>query len=55
MAEHAEWLSEQGRAEEAEPLLAEARRIFTDLKAAPWVERLDSTREQLVPAAGQEA
>jgi class 3 adenylate cyclase/tetratricopeptide (TPR) repeat protein len=55
MAEHAEWLSEQGRAEEAEPLLAEARGIFTDLKAAPWVERLDSTREQLVPAAGQEA
>jgi hypothetical protein len=37
--EHAEWLLEQGRAEEAEPLLAEAREIFERLDARPWLER----------------
>jgi hypothetical protein len=37
--EHAEWLVEQGRMEEAEPLLAEARETFEHLEAAPWIER----------------
>jgi class 3 adenylate cyclase/tetratricopeptide (TPR) repeat protein len=37
--EHAEWLTEQGRAAEAEPLLVEAREIFKRLEAAPWLER----------------
>jgi class 3 adenylate cyclase/tetratricopeptide (TPR) repeat protein len=37
--EHAEWLSDQGRPDEAEPLLAEAREIFERLEAAPWLER----------------
>ena len=37
--EHAEWLSEHGRGEEAGPLLAEARQTFERLEAKPWIER----------------
>ena len=37
--EHAEWLSGQGRAEDAQPLLAEARQTFDRLQATPWLER----------------
>jgi class 3 adenylate cyclase/tetratricopeptide (TPR) repeat protein len=37
--EHAEWLSEQGRRDESEPLLVEAREIFGRLGATPWLER----------------
>jgi tetratricopeptide (TPR) repeat protein len=37
--EHAEWLHAQGRADEAEPLLAEARETFELLEARPWLER----------------
>jgi tetratricopeptide (TPR) repeat protein len=38
--EHAEWLAAQGRADEAQPLLAEAREIFERLEAEPWLERI---------------
>jgi tetratricopeptide (TPR) repeat protein len=38
--EHAEWLAAQGRAAEAQPLLAEAHEIFERLDARPWLERL---------------
>jgi class 3 adenylate cyclase/tetratricopeptide (TPR) repeat protein len=38
--EHAEWLSTQGRTDETQPLLAEAREIFERLEARPWLERL---------------
>src|SRR5262249_46690620 len=38
--EHGEWLVGQGRIDEAEPLLTEAREIFERLEAAPWLERL---------------
>jgi len=37
--EHAEWLVERGRSNEAEPLVAEAARTFEELRAAPWLER----------------
>src|SRR5205807_9621234 len=37
--EHGEWLTGKARAEEAEPLLAEAREIFERLEATPWLER----------------
>src|SRR2546430_13034005 len=37
--EHAEWLMAQDRADDAEPLLAEARRTFEQLQATPWLER----------------
>ena len=40
--EHAELLVAQGRATEAEPLLAEAREVFEGLKAQPWLERCDA-------------
>ncbi|HEY8774633.1 MAG TPA: adenylate/guanylate cyclase domain-containing protein [Gaiellaceae bacterium] len=39
LLEHGEWLGEQGRSNEAEPLLAEARGIFEQLGATPWLER----------------
>jgi hypothetical protein len=49
--EHGEWLLRERRADEAEPLLAEAREIFERLEAKPWVERVAAFagREQ-VPA-----
>jgi predicted ATPase/class 3 adenylate cyclase len=37
--EHGEWLTAQGRGDEARPLLAEARELFTGLQAKPWLER----------------
>jgi hypothetical protein len=37
--EHAEWLTAQQRADDAEPLLAEARQTFEQLQATPWLER----------------
>jgi ATP/maltotriose-dependent transcriptional regulator MalT len=41
LLEHGEWLVEQGRSSEAEPLLTEAREIFDHLHATPWIERVD--------------
>ena len=38
--EHGEWLVGQGRRDEAEPLLVEAREIFERLEAKPWLQRL---------------
>jgi tetratricopeptide (TPR) repeat protein len=37
--EHAEWLVAQGRPDEAETLLAEARETFERLEAKPWLKR----------------
>jgi class 3 adenylate cyclase/tetratricopeptide (TPR) repeat protein len=37
--EYAEWLGRMGRADEAEPLLADARATFERLGATPWLER----------------
>jgi class 3 adenylate cyclase/tetratricopeptide (TPR) repeat protein len=50
--EHAEWLTGQGRSDDAEPLLAEAREIFERLEATPWLERAEqlAPAEQLSPA-----
>jgi class 3 adenylate cyclase/tetratricopeptide (TPR) repeat protein len=45
LLEHGEWLMERGSADEAEPLLSEAREIFDRLGAAPWLERLDALAE----------
>ncbi|MEY2484336.1 MAG: hypothetical protein QOK24_2864, partial [Verrucomicrobiota bacterium] len=39
--EHAEWLTEQGRAGDASTLRAEARATFARLRAQPSLERLD--------------
>jgi tetratricopeptide (TPR) repeat protein len=40
--EHAEWLTTQGRAVDAQPLLTEARETFERLEANPWLQRLDA-------------
>jgi tetratricopeptide (TPR) repeat protein len=37
--EHAEWLTTQNRAEDAQPLLVEARATFEQLEATPWLAR----------------
>ena len=42
LLEHGEWLSTQGRWEDAEPLLAEARGLLERLEAALWLKRLDA-------------
>jgi class 3 adenylate cyclase/tetratricopeptide (TPR) repeat protein len=49
--EHAEWLTERGRAGEAQALLVEARAAFARLGARPSLERLD----RLDQAAAAEA
>jgi predicted ATPase/class 3 adenylate cyclase len=38
--EHAEWLTEQGRSDDAQPLAVEARETFEPLRATPWLERV---------------
>jgi class 3 adenylate cyclase/tetratricopeptide (TPR) repeat protein len=45
--EYGEWLTAQGRAGEAESLLAEARETFERLEATPWIERADAARPAL--------
>jgi class 3 adenylate cyclase/tetratricopeptide (TPR) repeat protein len=49
--ERAEILAGDGRRDEAEPLAAEAREVFSELRAAPWVARADA----LVRSASAEA
>jgi ATP/maltotriose-dependent transcriptional regulator MalT len=42
LLEQGEWLAQAGRADEAEPLLEEAREIFEQLEAKPWLVRVDA-------------
>jgi tetratricopeptide (TPR) repeat protein len=53
--EYAEWLTAQGRPDEAEPLLAEAEETFERLGAAPWLEQVAfvpvTRRQRTVTAA----
>jgi class 3 adenylate cyclase/tetratricopeptide (TPR) repeat protein len=53
LGEHAEWLTAQGRADEAAPLVAEAREIFERLKARPWLERLRSLEDSHPAGVGE--
>jgi hypothetical protein len=39
LLERGEWLADRGLADDAEPLVAEARVTFERLRATPWVER----------------
>jgi tetratricopeptide (TPR) repeat protein len=45
-----EWLIGQGRADEAEPLLEEARETFERLEATPWVLRAEAAGQPETPA-----
>ena len=45
-----DWLVGEGRAEEAGPMLAEAREIFEQLAARPWLERVSASFGQAVTA-----
>jgi len=47
LLEHGEWLSREGRSEEARPLLSDAREIFERLEARPWLQRLDGAQDRL--------
>ena len=42
LLDYGEWLVGEGRSEDAKPLLDEARETFEDLRAVPWIERLDA-------------
>jgi class 3 adenylate cyclase/predicted ATPase len=48
--EHAEWLAAQGRNQDAQPLLTEARDVFKQLRATPWLERAAPTSAVRRPA-----
>jgi tetratricopeptide (TPR) repeat protein len=50
--EHGEWLTEAGRADEAAPLLQEAREIFERLGARPWLDRMAGNARGAVPVQG---
>ncbi|MDP9242570.1 MAG: hypothetical protein M3O84_05270, partial [Actinomycetota bacterium] len=41
LLEHGEWLISDDRSSEAEPMFEQARATFEELRAAPWIERLD--------------
>ena len=41
LAEYGQRLEGEGKAEEAGPVLSEAREIFEELKATWWLDRLD--------------
>ena len=53
--EHGEWLVGQGRAGEAEPLLAEAAETFARLEATPWLERAARARGPEIVSVAQVA
>ena len=44
LLEQGEWLVAEGRRDEAEPLLAEAREIFERLEAKPWLDHVDAVQ-----------
>jgi class 3 adenylate cyclase/predicted ATPase len=47
LVELGEWLLAQGRAQDAEPLLAEAARVFDDLQAHAWAARAAAATSSL--------
>jgi hypothetical protein len=48
--DYGSWLARSGRQDDAEPLLAEARRLFTELKAARWLAQMEESQHALIPA-----
>jgi len=51
LADYGGWLVECGRADEAEPLLEEARRLFERMRATRWLERIDAVKPKESVAA----
>ena len=49
LLEHAEWLDGQGQRSQAEPLLTEASKIFEQLQAKPWLERVTAAAQMQQP------
>jgi class 3 adenylate cyclase/tetratricopeptide (TPR) repeat protein len=49
--EHGEWLAVGGRADEAQPVLAEARELFERLDARRWLDRIDQVKLEQRAAA----
>ena len=45
LLEYGEWLDARGRAPDAAPIVLEARSIFEELEARPWVERCERVPE----------
>jgi hypothetical protein len=52
LLEHGEWLSQHNRVDDARSLLDEAQEIFEQLRARPWLERLEKTlpEREVAPA-----
>jgi hypothetical protein len=44
LLDHGEWLTDQGRTPEATAFVDEAERLFTKLRATPWVDRTRKAR-----------
>jgi tetratricopeptide (TPR) repeat protein len=51
LLEHGEWLVSQDRTAEAEPMFEQARATFEQLKASPWLERLDRMAPDVIAEA----
>jgi hypothetical protein len=54
LLEFAEWLAQNGDAQRAEPLLAEAAASFERLGARPWLERLAAHQTGAEALAGHQ-
>jgi tetratricopeptide (TPR) repeat protein len=48
--DYGSWLAQSGRQDDAEPLLAEARQLFTDLKAVRWLALMEESQHALTAA-----
>ena len=53
LLEHGEWLVREDRADDAAPLLEEAREVFERLRAKPWLERLGQTADAASRTGGR--
>ena len=53
LLEHAEWLAAHGNADEARPLLAEARETFERLRAQPMLDRVETLEVEGAPGASE--
>jgi tetratricopeptide (TPR) repeat protein len=51
LADQGEWFASQGRTDEADPLLSEARQVFESLGAVVWLDRLDGLERSSTTAA----